>query len=120
VFLDPQAEAFYDDWERAASECVAFLRSAAGRDPDDRDLSDLVSELETGREAFRTRWAAPDVRFHNSGVKRFHHRVVGKLSLNFNHRLDIAARAEDEPAALAGAVDRSVAGAGFEPATSGL
>jgi transcriptional regulator with XRE-family HTH domain len=90
VFLDPQAEAFYGDWERAANECVAILRSAAGRDPHDRDLSDLVTELETRSKAFATRWAAHDVRFHNAGVKHFHHPVVGELSLNFN-RLDLAA-----------------------------
>jgi transcriptional regulator with XRE-family HTH domain len=65
VFLDPRAEVFYGDWERVAGECVAILRWAAGRDPDDRDLSDLVGELATQSEAFRTRWAAHDVRFHN-------------------------------------------------------
>jgi MmyB-like transcription regulator ligand binding domain len=90
VFLDPRAEAFYGDWERVAGECVAILRWAAGRDPSDRALSDLVGELATHSEAFRTRWAAHDVRFHDAGVKRFHHPVVGELSLSFN-RLDLAA-----------------------------
>ena len=61
-----------------------------GRDPDDRDLSDLVGELATHSEAFRTRWDAHDVRFHNTGVKQFHHPVVGELSLSYN-RLDLAA-----------------------------
>jgi transcriptional regulator with XRE-family HTH domain len=88
VFLDPRAEMFYGDWERVAGECVAILRWAAGRDPDDRDLSDLVGELATHSEVFRTRWAAHDVRFHNTGVKHFHHPVVGELSLSFN-RLDL-------------------------------
>ena len=90
VFLDPRAETFYDDWERVADWCVATLRWAAGRDPHDRDLSDLVGELATHNEAFRTRWAAHDVRFHNTGVKHFHHPVVGELSLSFN-RLDLPA-----------------------------
>ena len=90
VFLDPRAEGFYDDWERAASECVAILRTAAGRDPHDRNLADLVGELERNSETFRTRWAAHDVRFHNTGVKHFHHPVVGELRLSFN-RLDVAA-----------------------------
>jgi transcriptional regulator with XRE-family HTH domain len=90
VFLDPRAEAFYVDWERVAGECVAILRWAAGRDPDDRDLSDLVGELTTESEAFRARWAAHDVRFHNTGVKQFHHPVVGELSLSYN-RLDLPA-----------------------------
>jgi transcriptional regulator with XRE-family HTH domain len=90
VFLDPRAEAFYDDRERAASECVAILRSAAGRDPSDRDLSELIRDLETASADFRARWAAHDVRFHNTGVKHFHHPVVGELKLTFN-RLDVAA-----------------------------
>ncbi|MEJ7786592.1 MAG: hypothetical protein WKF96_17460 [Solirubrobacteraceae bacterium] len=47
---------------RVAGECVAILRWAAGHDPDDRDLSDLVGELAVHSEAFRTRWAAPEVR----------------------------------------------------------
>jgi transcriptional regulator with XRE-family HTH domain len=90
VFLHARAEAFYDDWEKAAGETVAILRTAAGRDPSDRDLSDLVGELATQSEAFRTRWAAHDVRFHDAGVKHFHHPVVGEISLSFN-RLDLAA-----------------------------
>jgi hypothetical protein len=90
VFLDPRAETFYDDWERVAGECVAILRSAAGRDPHDGDLSDLVGELATHSEAFRIRWAAHDVRFHNTGVKRFHHPVVGELSVSLN-RFDLPA-----------------------------
>jgi transcriptional regulator with XRE-family HTH domain len=90
VFLDPRAESAYGDWDRIATETVAILRSAAGRDPYDRDLSDLVGELATQSEPFRTRWAAHNVRFHNSGVKHFYHPVVGELHLTFN-RLDIAA-----------------------------
>jgi transcriptional regulator with XRE-family HTH domain len=90
VFLDARAETFYGDWERVAGECVAILRWAAGRDPHDRDLSDLVGELATQSETFRTRWAAHDVRFHNTGVKQFHHPVVGELSLTYN-RMDLPA-----------------------------
>jgi transcriptional regulator with XRE-family HTH domain len=90
VFLDPRAAASYGDWERIATETVAILRSAAGRDPYNRELSDLVGELATQSEAFRTRWAQHNVRFHNTGVKQFHHPVVGELSLSFN-RLELAA-----------------------------
>jgi MmyB-like transcription regulator ligand binding domain len=90
VFLDPRAEASYPEWDRVATETVAILRSAAGRDPHNRELSDLVGELATQSEAFRTRWATHNVRFHNTGVKHFHHPVVGELTLSFN-RLDLAA-----------------------------
>jgi transcriptional regulator with XRE-family HTH domain len=90
LFLDPRAEASYGDWDRVATETVAILRSAAGRDPYDRDLSDLIGELATQSEDFRTRWAAHNVRFHDTGVKQFNHPVVGELHLSFN-RLDLAA-----------------------------
>ena len=90
VFLDPRAEASYGDWDRIATETVAILRSAAGRDPYNRDLSDLVGELATQSEEFRTRWASHNVRFHNTGVKLFNDPVVGEVSLSFN-RLDLAA-----------------------------
>jgi hypothetical protein len=33
--------------------------------------------------AFRTRWAAHNVRFHRTGVKRLHHPVVGDLELSY-------------------------------------
>jgi transcriptional regulator with XRE-family HTH domain len=90
VFLDARARDFYLDWDRAARDTVAVLRSAAGRDPYDRDLSDLVGELSTQSEPFRAHWASHNVRFHVNGIKRFHHPVVGDLSLNFE-RLDLAA-----------------------------
>jgi transcriptional regulator with XRE-family HTH domain len=90
VFLDPRAEATFGDWDRIATESVAILRAAAGRDPYNRDLSDLVGELATQSEAFRTRWATHNVRFHNTGVKHLRHPVVGDLHLTYN-RLDLAA-----------------------------
>jgi len=83
VFLDPRAPAFFLDWERVANEVVAALRSEAGRDPYDRGLSDLVGELSTQSETFRTRWAAHNVRFHDTGVKRIHHPIVGDLTLTY-------------------------------------
>src|SRR2546421_10360022 len=58
VFLDSRAEATFGDWDRIAGETVAILRSAAGRDPYNRELSGLVGQLATQNEAFRTRWAA--------------------------------------------------------------
>ena len=83
VFLDPRAPAFYLDWDRVAKDSVAILRSEAGRNPYDRDLSDLVGELSTQSELFRTHWAAHNVRYHDTGTKRFHHPVVGDLTLTF-------------------------------------
>jgi hypothetical protein len=83
VFVDPRAPSFYLDWEQVSNDAVAILRSEAGRNPYDRGLSDLVGELSMQSELFRTRWAAHDVRYHDTGSKRFHHPVVGDLTLTF-------------------------------------
>ncbi|GAA3248143.1 helix-turn-helix transcriptional regulator [Dactylosporangium siamense] len=82
-FLDPRAEDFYPDWSEAANTTVALLRTEAGRDPYDKGLTDLVGELVTRSDDFRTRWAAHNVRLHHTGVKRFHHPVVGTVELGF-------------------------------------
>ena len=43
---------------RSPATCVAALRAEAGRNPYDRGLTDLVGELSTRSEEFRTWWAA--------------------------------------------------------------
>jgi transcriptional regulator with XRE-family HTH domain len=83
IFLDPVAAEFYHGWDRHASDTVALLRAEAGRHPTDKALSDLVGELSTRSEIFRTRWADHNVRQHRAGVKHFHHPVVGDLSLAY-------------------------------------
>jgi hypothetical protein len=55
TFLDPRARDFWIDWERAAGDAVAMLRTEAGRDPHDKGLIDLVGELSTRSDAFRVR-----------------------------------------------------------------
>jgi transcriptional regulator with XRE-family HTH domain len=84
-FLNPRARDFWPDWERIAGDTVAMMRTEAGRDPYDRALTDLVGELCTRSEDFRTRWAAHDVRLHRTGIKQFRHPVVGDLELNFEN-----------------------------------
>jgi transcriptional regulator with XRE-family HTH domain len=92
LFLDPAAPCFYPDWERMAQDVVAMLRTEAGQSPHDKCLSNLIGELSTRSENFRTWWAAHNVRFHRSGVKRFRHPVVGELTLAFE-AFDLAADA---------------------------
>lgn len=58
---------------------AANLLRTDGRAPYDRGISDLVGELSTRSEEFRTRWAKHNVRLHHTGVKRFHHPVVGDV-----------------------------------------
>jgi hypothetical protein len=84
AFLDrDRAERLYPDWGVAADIAVAILRTEAGRDPYDRILQDLIGELSTRSDEFRTRWGAHDVRRHSTGVKQFRHPIVGDLSLSY-------------------------------------
>ena len=80
IFLNPRAHDFFLDWDGIANDAVASLRIEAGRNPFDRGLSDLIGELSTRSEEFRTRWAAHDVRFHRTGAKRLLHPIVGESS----------------------------------------
>ncbi|KQY46701.1 helix-turn-helix transcriptional regulator [Cellulomonas sp. Root137] len=82
-FLDPAARDFYPDWDLFAEMCVAIMRAEAGRDPHDKGLQDLVGELSTRSETFRRLWGTHDVRTHGAGTKRFHHPVVGDLTLAY-------------------------------------
>ena len=90
LFLSPKASEFFVDWDTIAHDAVAILRSAAGRDPYDKRLTDLIGELSTRSDEFRVRWAAHNVKFHRTGTKRFHHPVVGEVTLNFE-ALELAA-----------------------------
>lgn len=82
-FLDPRAEEYYVNWDQTAGDMVAILRAEAGRHPYDKALSDLVGELSTRSQEFRTRWAAHDVRFHRTGRKQLRHPLVGDLDLTY-------------------------------------
>ena len=82
-FLDPASRDFYPDWDLFAEMCVGIMRTEAGRDPHDRGLQDLVGELSTQSETFRRLWADHNVRTHGAGTKRFHHPVVGELTLAY-------------------------------------
>ncbi|MEW1861695.1 helix-turn-helix transcriptional regulator [Streptomyces sp. NPDC088194] len=82
-FLHPDGPDFFPDWDTSVHTTVALLRTEAGRDPYDRHLTDLIGELVTRSEEFRTAWAKHNVRLHHTGTKRFHHPVVGDLTLDF-------------------------------------
>ena len=83
TFLDSDSHRFYPRWDVAADTCVAILRTEAGRDPHDKAMHDLVGELSTRSEQFRSRWSSHDVRLHGAGAKSFHHRAVGDLDLAY-------------------------------------
>ena len=83
VFLDPRSKDFFIEWPKVAGEAAALLRTLAGENPYDQGLTELVGELSTRSETFRTLWAAHDVRQHRTGVKRFHHPLVGDMTLSY-------------------------------------
>jgi hypothetical protein len=83
TFLENAAHRFYPEWDLAADMIVANLRTAAGVDPHDKGLHDLVGELSTRSDDFRRRWGSHNVRIHGTGVKHFHHHIVGDLELTY-------------------------------------
>ncbi|MUL75387.1 helix-turn-helix domain-containing protein [Mycolicibacterium sp. CBMA 226] len=90
VFLDHRAREFFVDWNQQADNAVAILRSAAGRDPYDDRLTQLIGELSTRSAEFRVRWGAQIIRAHTSGPKTLNHPAVGQLDLTFDG-LELAA-----------------------------
>jgi PAS domain-containing protein len=83
LFLDPRGRTFYVDWDTVAHDVVAALHGEVGRHPYDRSLAELIGLLSTRSEEFRVLWASHDVRFHLTGTKRFHHPLVGDLTLAY-------------------------------------
>lgn len=81
LFLDPRAPEFFVEWDTVADDSVAALRTEAGRSPLDRNLTDLVGELATRSDEFRTRWARHNVRLHRTSPKRIRHALVGEVQL---------------------------------------
>ena len=90
TYLDPLAKDFFADWNRAAQECVAALRTQLGHDPFNRDLSDLVGELSTQCAEFAAFWATHDVRLHRRAEKHFNHPLAGELTVCYE-RLAVTA-----------------------------
>ncbi|GLI00829.1 helix-turn-helix transcriptional regulator [Phytohabitans aurantiacus] len=83
VFLEPETRQIYPDWSTVAAQTVASLRASAGGDLDDPRLTELVGELSLKSEDFRRLWARHDVRAKTAGSKRFHHPMVGELTLAY-------------------------------------
>ncbi|WP_043633442.1 helix-turn-helix transcriptional regulator [Nonomuraea candida] len=82
-FLDPAGPDFFPDWDSAADITVALLRTEAGRDPYNKELTQLIGELSTRSDDFRGRWAQHNVRLHHTGTKAYHHPAIGDLVLDY-------------------------------------
>ncbi|WP_067833887.1 helix-turn-helix transcriptional regulator [Nocardia lijiangensis] len=83
TFLDESARELYLDWEEVARDNVSVLRLDAGRHPDDPLLAELVGELAVKSPQFRRWWADHNVRERSHGSKRYHHPLVGDLTIDY-------------------------------------
>ncbi|MEU8241143.1 helix-turn-helix transcriptional regulator [Actinoplanes missouriensis] len=92
LFLDPAADGFHRDLERARHRAVADLRRAATHAPHDRRVTNLVGELAVRSAAFRSLWARNDLGTPRTGdVEQLRHRGVGHLELRHQAFRDRAA-----------------------------
>jgi transcriptional regulator with XRE-family HTH domain len=82
LLLDPEEQAFQQDWTRSAEGFIAAFRKSAGDDIDNPRLVELVGELALSSERFRALWARHDVRGLDGGTTTVHHPVVGDLRLH--------------------------------------
>ncbi|WP_127357119.1 helix-turn-helix transcriptional regulator [Actinacidiphila soli] len=82
AFFNPAARRFYADWERMARFAVGALRIEAGKNPYDRELTNLIGELSTRSDAFRVLWGSHDVHVFRESTKRLNHPLVGDLELD--------------------------------------
>ncbi|MBF9071929.1 helix-turn-helix transcriptional regulator [Streptacidiphilus fuscans] len=82
LLLDPEEQAFHQDWERSAEGFVAVFRKSVGDDTDDPRVVELVGELALSSERFRRSWARHDVRGLDGGTTTVNHPVVGELRLH--------------------------------------
>jgi transcriptional regulator with XRE-family HTH domain len=83
MFTDPHARSLHREWEYEATLAVASLRYVSGAFAADADLARLVGQLSVTSSDFARMWAEHPVAMCTHGVKRFHHRQVGRLDLAF-------------------------------------
>ncbi|MEU2513623.1 helix-turn-helix domain-containing protein [Streptomyces syringium] len=83
LFLDPASRLVHPEWEDRAAEAVGQLRVAAGRYPDDAELTGLISELGELSTEFRRIWDSGEIVMCAAGRKRLRHPVAGLLTLDF-------------------------------------
>ncbi|MDX8148827.1 helix-turn-helix domain-containing protein [Lentzea sp. BCCO 10_0061] len=84
VFTDPAMRTLYPDWADVARKAVTNLHMDAALHPDDPRLAELVIELSTQDADFREWWRGQHVEAKGQGTKRFHHPLVGELTLDWD------------------------------------
>ncbi|MEV4049705.1 helix-turn-helix transcriptional regulator [Amycolatopsis sp. NPDC049688] len=82
LLLDPEEQAFHQDWAAAVAGFVAALRDSIGTEVDDPRFVELVGELSLTSGRFRELWARHDVRALEGGTTTVNHPVLGRLHLH--------------------------------------
>jgi len=82
LLLDPEEQAFQQDWDRSTEGFIAAFRKSIGDDTDNPRFVELVGELALSSERFRTLWARHDIRSLEGGTTTVNHPVVGELHLH--------------------------------------
>ena len=82
LMLDPEEQAFHQDWEGSAAGFIAAFRETIGVDIDDPRFVELVGELSIASGRFRELWARHDVKALEGGTVTVNHPVVGELVLH--------------------------------------
>jgi transcriptional regulator with XRE-family HTH domain len=83
TFLDPTGRQFYTRWGCTAQATVGHLRQAAGLDPDNPRLRELVRALTRHSADFTRLWNTHAVRGKARDAKHFLHPGVGPLTLTY-------------------------------------
>ncbi|MFC7328038.1 helix-turn-helix transcriptional regulator [Marinactinospora rubrisoli] len=88
AFLDPAGRRFYTRWSDTAQANVGHLRQAAGLDPDDPRLRELVGVLTEHSADFARLWDTHAVRGKTQDAKHLLHPDVGPLTVTY-HAFDV-------------------------------
>lgn len=83
TFLDPAGRQFHVRWSYTAQATVGHLRQAAGLDPGDPRLRELVRALTEHSVDFTRLWNTHAVRGKTQDAKHFLHPEVGPLTLTY-------------------------------------
>ncbi|MFE3186534.1 helix-turn-helix transcriptional regulator [Streptomyces violascens] len=103
--MHPEIRDFYVDRERVVREGIAHLRAAWAAHPDDRALTDLITEFTAHDEEFARLWAERDIKVNGRGHKAIRHPDAGVIAVHFevlvplqdpDQRLVIYRAADDE------------------------
>jgi transcriptional regulator with XRE-family HTH domain len=81
-FLDPREWEFWRDWEQAAADSVAQLRTDLGGDVEASPVRSLIAELKQQSHVFRQLWSRQDVQQHALTPVRIRHPDAGDLELH--------------------------------------